>query len=155
MRAVALALALGGLTCTQPAATPVQADAGLPSALRDAGGTELVRLEADVDAIFRASCATCHPWSARTVVNAPTTCGGPGSVLVAPWDLSASRLFGKVAHTPACGAAMPPQGGLSFAAVETLREWIVRGAPLGGHPSTRRQVTLQPASDDLQWMSGD
>jgi cytochrome c5 len=116
---------------------------------------ELAQLQADVDAIFRASCSACHAWSTTTVVNLPSSCGGAGSVLVYPGDPQRSRLYGKVAHAAACGAAMPPLGGLAPSAIETIRAWIALGAPLKG----RRQAPVLRAptreAEDLNWVSGD
>jgi cytochrome c5 len=120
-----------------------------------APGQELLQLQADVDAIFRASCSACHAWSTATVVNLPSSCGGAGSVLVWPGDPQRSRLYGKVAHAAACGAAMPPLGGLAPSAIETIRTWIALGAPLNG----QRQAPVLRAptheGEDLNWVSGD
>ncbi len=95
---------------------------------------ELLGLEREVNATFSAYCSSCHIWSAAMVVRMRTNCGGANSREVKPYDLAASRLFGKVAGSPACGVAMPPKGGLPQAAVESIRAWILRGAPIGGVP---------------------
>lgn len=118
-------------------------------AAADEGRARLLRLQGDADAVFRAHCAGCHTWTTATLVNASAACGGRGSRLVVPFDLAASRLFGKVAGAPACGAPMPPTGRLAPEPLAALRAWILQGAPVGGTIS-RSCATCTPPDEELE-----
>jgi hypothetical protein len=118
-------------------------DAGRPdSGIPDAGGMDAGRPDGGVDGgrpvsfmtdvqpIFDGHCNGCHNWTHSTVVNVSTNCGGVGSVYVAPNDLNASRLYGKIAGSPACGAPMPPmRPSLPQEDIARIAAWILQGAP--------------------------
>jgi hypothetical protein len=108
-------------------------DSGVPIAMSPA---VLERLERDVAVVVRTSCTPCHAWSPRGLVQARSSCrtGGP---VVRPFDADSSPLYRKLAGAPACGAMMPPTGGLPRGAADAVREWINAGAPVNGVISPR------------------
>lgn len=128
---------LGAGACAEEARPPARAPAApAPQPQRrDAGGAleaEVLRqLERDVNVILAGSCGACHSWSARLLVRVDSSCreGGP---LVVPGAPERSPLYGKVSGTPQCGGAMPPTGRLAPPAIESLRAWILAGAPVEG-----------------------
>lgn len=97
---------------------------------------------AAVQAIFNASCTSCHGGSGAlnlgasvsyanlvNVAAAGGSCASSGMLRVTPGDPMNSLLFRKVAATQPCGNAMPRSGPLAPADVEIIRRWIAGGAP--------------------------
>jgi len=97
---------------------------------------------ASVQAIFNASCTSCHGGSGAlnlgatvsytnlvNVAAAGGSCASSGMLRVTPGDPMNSLLFRKVAGTQPCGNAMPRSGPLAPADVEIIRRWIAGGAP--------------------------
>lgn len=60
-------------------------------------------------------------------------CGGVGKTYVVPCDVEASYLFDKIDDGPYCGEPMsdpmPPDRPIDPAQKETIRQWILAGAP--------------------------
>lgn len=98
---------------------------------------------AAVQAIFNASCTSCHGGSGAlnlgasvsyanlvNVAAAGGSCASSGMLRVAPGDPTNSLLYRKVAATQPCGNSMPRGGpALAPADVEIIRRWIAGGAP--------------------------
>jgi hypothetical protein len=89
----------------------------------------------DVQPIFRAWCQGCHtfgdigdPQSGYAILTVGRSAYPPG-VMVVPYDLVSSVLYGKITNSGQYGALMP-QGGplLPLANRETIRSWILEGA---------------------------
>lgn len=110
------------------------------SSSSDDGGAHLAKLQVNV---FDSTCAlseTCHrgktpsaglnleaPVHAKLVEVPSSESGKP---LVVPGDPQRSFLFEKIsADTPSHGARMPLGQSLDAKDVESIRAWIVRGAP--------------------------
>lgn len=124
------------------AATDVRADTAVDAQL-DASADGGAVTFAAVNAIFQRACVRCHGASGSldlgaataysALVGRPTigaTCAGGGRVRVVAGDPARSELYLKIAGTPSCGAAMPRGGpALPAADVDTVRRWIVGGAP--------------------------
>lgn len=110
---------------------PVAAVVTPVSAVAVDGGSELELLERDVNTVLRSHCSQCHAWSTWGLVRTRSACAS-GGTLVVPFEPARSHLHGKVAGAPACGGPMPPTGRLPQAAVDAIRMWILRGAPVGG-----------------------
>lgn len=103
-------------------------DAGQPDAGPPDSGTP-VSYSAEIQPIFDTNCGMCHTWDHASTVNASTSCGGAGSVRIAPGNLNTSRLYQKIATTPPCGNSMPPGSPLQQSEIDLIRDWILQGAP--------------------------
>ncbi len=92
----------------------------------------------DVQPIYTASCAGCHPAlsapnlgsgsSHAATVGVASACGG--LIYVVASSSATSYLYQKViSATPTCGTRMPPSGLLPAATTNIIRDWIDNGAP--------------------------
>ena len=91
--------------------------------------------ESQVRPLLVARCQACHGDTVaeaglRLDSRSRMLAGGDGGPVVVPGDPAASRLLTAVRH--ADGLAMPPDGKLADAEIETLETWIATGLPWSG-----------------------
>ena len=105
------------------------------------------QIATDTYAIFQQSCLICHgPDGAykETLLMEHDTLIAEGTVV--PGNPSASLLYDRVIGTPGSGPQMPlGQPPLSAQAINTIRNWILAGAPDWATPTTLRNRFISPA----------
>jgi hypothetical protein len=88
----------------------------------------------DVKPILNSKCVGCHSQlsSYNGVVNGTargSACQGTqNSNYVVPGDPNSSLIYLKITNPP-CGSRMPPGGSLSQSEIDTIKNWILGGAP--------------------------
>jgi hypothetical protein len=102
-----------------------------------------VRLPSDIASLFKQHCIQCHgpaKQEGRLNMAVPPGIrrGGANGEVIAPGSLDRSRLWQMVANDE-----MPPESPLPDRAKETLRRWILAGAP--GLPE---HSSVKPAGDE-------
>jgi hypothetical protein len=84
----------------------------------------------DVSPILNSKCVGCHSQlsSYNGVVNGVGSGSCSGRRYVVPGDPNSSLIYLKITNPP-CGNKMPPGGSLSEDEIDTIKNWILGGAP--------------------------
>jgi outer membrane biosynthesis protein TonB len=84
----------------------------------------------DVSPILNSKCVGCHSQlsSYNGVVNGEGTGSCSGRRYVVPGEPNSSLIYLKITNPP-CGSKMPPGGSLSQSEIDTIKNWILGGAP--------------------------
>jgi uncharacterized membrane protein len=84
----------------------------------------------DVKPILDSKCVGCHSQfsSYNGVVNGVGSGYCSGRRYVVPGDPNSSLIYLKITNPP-CGSKMPPGGSLSEDEIDTIKNWILGGAP--------------------------
>jgi hypothetical protein len=85
----------------------------------------------DVSPILNSKCVGCHSQlsSYNGVVNGVGTGYCSGRKYVVSGDPNSSLIYLKITNPPPCGSKMPPGGSLSQSEIDTIKNWILGGAP--------------------------
>jgi mono/diheme cytochrome c family protein len=99
-------------------------------------------------AILKQNCVGCHGLNGASGLDlrsgAGLLKGGENGRVLVPGDPAASRLYLFVTHQEK--PAMPPTGRLKEAEIETLRRWIVAGAPVDGFAPVSEEAAKAAAA---------
>jgi hypothetical protein len=115
-------------------------DEGDPVSPADPGDPSRVFFSSDVQPVFDANCIGCHgaggnggldlrpPQSYDNLVDVVSP--NYDGTRVAPGEPDKSVLMDKISGGDRFGSRMPPTGsGLSDSTIETIRTWVLEGAP--------------------------